>query len=123
VILVDTSIWIDHLRSRDETLAERLNRREILIHPYVIGELALGHMDPRAEILTVLQDIPQVATATESEVLHLIESTVLFGTGIGYIDAHLLAAVKLRPGTRLWTRDKRLSAVAARLDLAATVLN
>ncbi len=123
MILVDTSIWIDHLRSRDETLAERLNRREILIHPYVIGELALGHMDPRAEILTVLQDIPQVATATESEVLHLIESTVLFGTGIGYIDAHLLAAVKLRPGTRLWTRDKRLSAVAARLDLAATVLN
>jgi len=123
VILVETSIWIDHLRSRDETLAERLNRREILIHPYVIGELALGHMGPRAEILTMLQDIPQVATATESEVLHLIESTVLFGTGIGYVDAHLLAAVKLRPGTRLWTRDKRLLAVAARLDLAADLLH
>lgn len=123
MILVETSIWIDHLRSRDETLAERLNRREILIHPYVIGELALGHMGPRAEILTMLQDIPQVATATESEVLHLIESTVLFGTGIGYVDAHLLAAVKLRPGTRLWTRDKRLLAVAARLDLAADLLH
>ncbi len=122
MILVDTSIWIDHLRSRDVTLAERLNRREVLIHPCVIGELALGNLNPRAEILPVLQDIPQIIAATESEVLHLIERAVLFGTGIGYVDAHLLAAVKLRPGTRLWTRDKRLSAEAARLDLAAELL-
>jgi predicted nucleic acid-binding protein len=88
-----------------------------------VGELALGRLDPRAEILAILLDIPQAEVATEQEVLHFIEAAALFGTGIGYVDAHLLAAAKLRPGTRLWTRDKPLLSVAARLDLAFELLH
>ena len=123
MILVDTSIWIDHLRSKDDVLVERLNQQEVLIHSHVIGELALGYLSPRAEILSMLQDIPQATVADENEVLHLIEKAEVFGTGIGYIDAHLLAATRLRPGTRLWTRDRRLAAVAAKLDLAANLFH
>ena len=123
MILVDTSIWIDHLRSGDEILAEMLDRREILMHPYVIGELAVGNLKPRAEILEILHDVPQVDVATDQEVLHFIETAKLFGEGIGYIDAHLLAAVRLKAGSGLWTRDKRLLNVASRLALAASLIH
>ncbi len=123
MILVDSSIWIDHFRSMDDVLFALLERQEVLIHPFVIGEIALGNLRPRATILSTLHKLPQAVVARESEVLTLIETSSLVGLGIGYVDAHLLASAKLTDGTRLWTRDKRLTAAAARLSLAAAVLN
>jgi len=123
LILADSSIWIDHLRSRDAVLSGLLEREEVLIHPFVIGEIALGSLRQRAAILDALYKLPQTAVAREAEVLTLIESASLFGLGIGYVDVHLLASAKLTNGLRLWTRDKRLNAAAAQLDLAAALLN
>lgn len=119
MILVDTSIWIDHLRASDERLARLLDAGQVLAHPFVIGELALGNLRNRDAVLGALQDLPQVNVATESEVLRFIEQKGLFGLGIGYIDAHLLAAVLLTPGSLLWTRDKRLLAASAQLGISA----
>ncbi|MDO9166585.1 MAG: type II toxin-antitoxin system VapC family toxin [Rhodoferax sp.] len=117
--LVDTSIWIDHLRARDERLAQLLQAGQVLAHPFVIGELALGNLHNRDTVLGALQDIPQAGMATEPEVLRFIGEKALFGLGIGYIDAHLLAAVLLTPGSLLWTRDKRLLAASVQLGIAA----
>lgn len=118
MILVDTSVWIDHLRSIDEQLTQLLLRCQVMIHPFVVGELALGNLRQRNEVLSALQNLPQVPVATENEVLAFIEQNGLVGVGIGYIDAHLLAATSLEPGTTLWTRDKRLLSVSARLGVA-----
>jgi len=90
----------------------------ILTHPFVIGELALGHLRQRRVVLKALLNLPEATAATDEEALHFIDSNTLFGHGIGYIDVHLLAAVRLTPGTRLWTHDKRLRAVATDLGLA-----
>jgi predicted nucleic acid-binding protein len=117
VILVDTSIWIDHFRTGDDKLAEILFDGDVLTHPWVIGELALGRLALREEILGLLRNLPQATVATEDEVLTLIDNRRLFGLGIGYVDAHLLAATMLSSGARLWTRDKRLAAVAARFRI------
>jgi len=89
------------------------------MHPFVIGELALGHLRRRAVILATLRDLPQATVAHDDEVMRLIGQHTLFGIGIGYVDVHLLAAMRLTPGVSLWTRDKRLSAIAERLSLAA----
>lgn len=121
MILVDTSIWIDHLRQSNERLVQLLGTGQVLAHPYVIGELALGGLQNRSAVLEALQNIPQVPVATDNEVLHFIESNALHGVGIGYISAHLLAATRLSPGTRLWTRDKRLLDASSRLGLAHDV--
>ena len=118
MILVDTSVWIDHLRRGDEVLVQLLATGQVLAHPFVIGELALGNLHNRAVVLSALQDLPQAPVASNNEVLRFIDSNALFGIGIGYIDAHLLAAVRLLPGTMLWTRDKRLLAASIRLGLA-----
>jgi predicted nucleic acid-binding protein len=123
MILVDTSIWIDHLRTRDEQLTQLLEAGQVLAHPFVIGELALGHLRNRDAVLGALQDMPQAAVATEPEVLLFIGENGLFGLGIGYIDAHLLAAVLLTPGSLLWTRDKRLLAASAQLGIAANTIH
>ena len=123
MILVDTSIWIDHLRQRDERLSKLLNQGQVLAHPFVIGELALGSLQNRAAILGALQDLPQAPVATEGEVLSFIEQNALYGIGIGYIDAHLLAAVLLSPGATLWTRDKRLLAAGTGLGLVENVVH
>jgi hypothetical protein len=120
VILVDTSVWIDHLRGGDRHLAALLEAGSVLAHAFVTGELALGDLKQRDLILTSLHDLPQAAVATDAEVLHFIEETALFRSGIGYVDAHLLAAVRLTAGARLWTRDKRLAQVARELGLAAS---
>ena len=117
MILVDTSVWIDHLRRGDAELMKLLNAGQVLTHRFVIGELALGSLQNRNIVLSTLQNLPQVTVASDEEVLHFIESRALFGTGIGYIDAHLLAAVRLSPGTLIWTRDKRLLAESVRLGL------
>jgi predicted nucleic acid-binding protein len=118
VILVDTSIWIDHLRVGDPKLAALLQDGHVLAHPWVIGELALGQLSDRSEILRLLHNLPHAQTATDAEVLNLVDNRHLFGLGIGYIDAHLLAATLLTAGAGLWTRDKRLAAIAAQLGLA-----
>lgn len=116
--LVDTSIWIDHLRQRDERLSGLLDQGRVLAHSFVIGELALGNLQNRDAILGALQDLPQAPVATDAEVLGFISGNTLYGMGIGYIDAHLLAATRLAPGAMLWTRDKRLLAVGMKLGLA-----
>jgi predicted nucleic acid-binding protein len=119
VILVDASVWIHHLRFTDERLAALLDGREVLGHPFVMGELALGSLRRRESFLNDMRELPQPTTATDDEVLQLINRQPLFGRGIGYIDAHLLAAVRLTPDARLWTRDGRLRTVAAELGLGA----
>ena len=118
MILVDTSIWIDHLRTGDPELGELLRDGQVLAHPWVTGELALGHLSRRSEILGLLHNLPRATVATDDEVLTLIDKRQLFGLGIGYVDAHLLAATKLTTAARLWTRDKRLAAVAVQHGLA-----
>ena len=118
MILVDTSIWIDHLRTGDAHLVHLLGEGAVLAHPFVIGELALGNLPKRDVVLGALLDLPQVQVASDSEVSRFITDKTLYGTGIGYIDAHLLAAVLLTPGTLLWTRDERLQAVSTQLGIA-----
>lgn len=118
MILVDTSIWVDHLRVGDDGLATLLNRTQVVTHPFVIGELACGNLRNRTEVLSLMADLPQAVVATNVEVLFFIEQHRLMGRGIGYIDAHLLASVSLTSPTRIWTRDKRLGALAAELDIA-----
>jgi predicted nucleic acid-binding protein len=119
MILADTSIWVDHLRRKDAALEARLAERSIVIHPFIIGEVALGHLERRAEVLLRLHWLPRATIANAGEVLRYIDRHRLIGTGIGYVDAHLLLSCRLTPDTALWTRDKRLRAVAARLSLAA----
>lgn len=119
MILVDTSVWIDHLRAGDLELASLLERREALAHPWVTGELALGQLSNRQEVLRLLGALPSAPVATAQEVLTLIETHRLFGLGIGYVDVHLLASTLLTGEARLWTRDQRLAAVASRLGVAA----
>jgi len=118
MILVDTSIWIDHLRQRDERLSGLLEQGQVLAHPFVIGELALGNLQNRDTILGALQELPQAPVAKDAEVLGFITGNALYGMGIGYIDAHLLATTRLAPGAMLWTRDKRLLAAGIKLGLA-----
>lgn len=118
MILVDTSIWIDYLRVGDRQLGTLLQNGHVLTHPYVVGEVALGQLSHRSEILGLLHNLPHAEAATDTEVLNLVENRHLFGLGIGYVDAHLVAATLLTAGARLWTRDKRLAAVAARFGLS-----
>ena len=119
MILVDTSVWIDHLRIANKTLAAFLDSTEVLIHPFVMGELALGGLRQRQFLLDALRGLPKAVLASHDEVLDFIDRYKLFGAGIGYVDAHLLAASRLTADTRLWTRDKRLQNAAFRLGLAA----
>jgi predicted nucleic acid-binding protein len=118
VILVDTSIWIAHFRAADEALRGQLATQNVMTHPFIIGELAVGHLHQRDIILAELHRLPRSEAASASEVLHFIDQERLMGLGIGYVDAHLLAAVRLTRGATLWTRDRRLAEVADRLGLA-----
>ncbi len=119
MILIDTSVWIDHLRSGDWALMQLLNKGQVLTHPFVIGELALGNLRQRQVIRDTLVDLPRASVASDDEVLGFIGQGELFESGIGYIDAHLLAATRLTADATLWTRDKHLRAAAHRLGLAA----
>ncbi len=118
MILVDTSIWIDHLRSGDTRLTDLLDRSQVLSHPFIIGELACGHLRNRDEILKLLNNLPQSPVATPAEALTFIERHQLAGLGVGYIDIHLLAATALAENAWLWTGDKRLKKVASKMKLA-----
>jgi predicted nucleic acid-binding protein len=121
VILVDTSVWISHFREADGVLTNLLGADEVLTHPFVIGEIALGNLHWRTSVLADLRDLPRAISATDEEAISMIEGEQLFGLGIGYIDLHLLAATRLTPGARLWTRDERQAEIATRLGLAASV--
>lgn len=118
MILVDTSVWVDHLRNSNSGLATLLQQSRVLIHPFVVGELVLGNLQQRRGVLQALRGLPAATVATDDEVLGLIDRHALHGTGIGYIDAHLLACARLSAGGRLWTFDKRLQAAAKALAVS-----
>jgi predicted nucleic acid-binding protein len=117
MILVDTSIWADHFGRRDADLALLLDGEEALGHAFVTAEIALGNLPDPGGILAMLESLPQAAVATQAELMSLIESAKLAGSGIGFVDAHLLAGCRLS-AAMLWTRDKRLRAMAEALGLA-----
>lgn len=115
--LVDTSVWIDHLRQGDDELVAALLAGQVLIHPWVVGELACGNLHDRKQVLDLLQSLPLSPVAVQNEVLFFIDQHALMGRGIGYVDVHLLASARLAKA-RLWTRDKRLATVANELGIA-----
>jgi hypothetical protein len=121
VILADTSVWVDHLRSGDRDLSNLLNKGRILMHPYVLGEIALGNLRNRAAILEHLSELQAAPKASDDEVLAFISQNALHGIGLGLIDVHLLAATRLTPPALLWTRDRRLQKAASNLGLAANL--
>lgn len=117
MILVDTSIWVSHLREGNRALTLLLEQDRVLTHPFVLGELACGCMANRREVLGLLETLPCASKAEHSEVLHLLEQEHLYGKGIGWIDAHLLASA-LISRSDLWTGDTRLRRVAESLGIA-----
>ena len=123
MVLVDTSVWVEHLQRANNELAGLLQRGQVLSHPFVLGELALGSLQQRATVLDALQNLPQACVASAQEVLGFIGMNALHGLGIGYVDVHLLASVRLTPGCEVWTLDKRLAAAAMRLGVAAGLLH
>jgi len=123
MILVDTSVWVDHLQRGNSALAEQLKICAVRTHPFVIGELALGSLRQRAAILEAIRGLPTVQVAEHDEVLDFIHTHSLHGIGVGFVDTHLLAAAFLTPGSTLWTLDKRLAAAAGRIGLLAPVLH
>lgn len=114
MILVDTSVWIDHFRAADTQLVNLLDRTVVLMHPLIVGELACGNLANRESKIELLSQLPVAAVAEHDEVLRFISARKLFGKGIGLIDAHLLASVAIS-GDQLWTRDKRLRAMSLQL--------
>lgn len=118
MVLVDTSIWLDYIRSGNEQLADLLCENRVLMHEMVLGELACGSLQQRADGLEILGNLPRIDVAAHPEVLAFIEAMQLFGCGIGYVDNHLLASLQLNPGTQLWSRHRRLVHAAQRLGVA-----
>jgi predicted nucleic acid-binding protein len=118
LVLADTSIWVDHLRNEDVWFGDLLEHGAVAIHPFVIGELALGNVPNFDNFIHDLRDLPQVSVVDIDAVLQLIKRDKLSGSGIGYVDAHLLASVAQMPATKLLTSDKRLHAAATRLAVA-----
>jgi predicted nucleic acid-binding protein len=118
MILVDTSVWVDHLRKGAPALAEALEEARVLMHPFVLGELSCGHLRNRAAVLRLLGDLPAAPAVTDTEARTFIEGRRLMGRGIGYVDVHLLASTVLVAPAGLWTRDRRLADVARELGLA-----
>jgi predicted nucleic acid-binding protein len=121
LILADTSIWIEHLRAGNKELGKQLSQGQIVIHPLIIAELALGSLRERSKTLALLDLLPQVRVAQLSEVRLMIEARRLYNLGIGLTDAHLIASVFINPSTLLWTRDKRLRKAAEDLGIHASL--
>ena len=121
MILADTSIWIDHLRSENKEMRKRLHQGEIVVHPFVVAELALGSLRRRTETLALLDLLPQVRMPNLAEVRLMIEARRLYGLGMGLIDVHLIASVSVNSPALLWTRDKPLRKVAERLGIHASL--
>lgn len=117
MVLVDTSVWVDHFRSDNAHLVSLLNQGLVAVHPFVSGELACGNLSKRKEILSLLQALPQAEKTSDEEIFFYIEKNALSGKGLGLIDVHLLASAQL--GDHLfWTKDRRLHEIAKKLDLA-----
>ncbi|MBC7520997.1 MAG: VapC toxin family PIN domain ribonuclease [Sandarakinorhabdus sp.] len=121
MIIVDASIWIDQIRRPDAIFADLLYRQVVVMHPFIAGEIMLGSMKDRAQVGATLAALDPAPVAEPDEVANLIESAVLFGTGIGYVDVHLIASALLMVGGRIWTRDRRLHNVAERLGIALAI--
>jgi predicted nucleic acid-binding protein len=119
VILADTTVWIDHFRSETAEMRGQLDKRNIVIHPYIVAELALGSLRDRARTLAWLDSLPRLRVAQTAEVRQMIEMRSLYSRGIGLTDAHLIASILIYTSTLLWTLDKRLSNVASELGIAA----
>lgn len=117
MILFDTSVWVDQLRKSEKHIELLLEQEQVIVHPFVIGELALGSMPRYDLVIRSLCELPQASVADTTEVLALIKRYSLMGSGIGYVDSHLMASAKLTPGGRLLTRDKRLARVAAAIGI------
>ena len=117
MVIVDTSIWIEHLREGNRRLERLLLNAEVMCHPFIIGELACGNMKNRNVFLSLVKTLPQVPAVTLDELIYFIEQNKLTGTGIGFVDAHLLASAQLS-GTLLWTSDKQLKTAAIELNIA-----
>jgi predicted nucleic acid-binding protein len=117
MILADTSIWVDHFRKRDAELQRQLLRNNITIHPFITTELALGSLPDRHKTIADLELLPQVKVAHINEVRSMIESQSLFRKGLGFVDAHLIAATLITPGMALWSRDKRLRSTAQAMGI------
>jgi predicted nucleic acid-binding protein len=120
-VLVDTSIWIDHLNRADPGLANLLEQGLVLTHPFIVGELACGSIRNRNEIIGLLSGLPMVARADDDEILHFITSHHLCGKGLGLVDVHLLAACRI-DRCKFWTRDKRLISAAEAMKIATPIL-
>lgn len=118
MILIDTSVWADHLRKENPSLVQMLEEARVVMHPFIIGELACGNLPERGATIRFLAEIPAVPVATHAETMAFLASHALWGRGVGYIDMHLLASVLLTSDAALWTRDRRLAAVAQELDIA-----
>jgi len=119
MILVDTSVWIDHLHQSESALVGLLEQAQVCIHPMIIGELALGSLRNRSALLELLADLPGIPVATHSELLNFVESHTLYGLGLSLVDAHLLASLRLAGSSQLWTRDRPLHAAAGGLAIVA----
>ena len=118
MILVDTSVWINHLRQGDPALSELLQAGKVLVHPFVVGELVLGHLKQHSAVPRFLARAPSAISASEAEVLEFIRRHRLAGCGIGYVDAALLASTMLTPEAMLWARDRRLAETSVQLGIA-----
>lgn len=116
MILVDTSVWVDHLRQGDSRLGVLLEGGEVLVHPFVVGELACGNLKHRRRVLDLLDQLPVLSSVSDAEALHLVESRRLMGKGLGWVDIHLLASCVVA-GARLWTRDRTLATTATSLGV------
>jgi predicted nucleic acid-binding protein len=117
MVLIDTSVWVDHFRRTEGLLQDLLTSGQVVTHPFVVGELFCGNLKNRDQILCLLGELPQARVASHEEVLHLVNSKALYGKGLGWIDAHLLAS-SLLSHTGLWTKDRRLAAAAKLLHIA-----
>lgn len=118
MILVDTSVWVDHLRRGNPILAELLKKNRVVNYPMVLGKLACGNLQNRQSLLQLWQSLDSLQAVSHEEALYFIEHNGLMGKGIGYVDVHLLASVALVAGVKLWTRDKRLARIAVEFDYA-----
>jgi hypothetical protein len=118
MILVDSSVWIDHFRGKENSLRVHLEREEVLMHPFVMGEIACGNLKNRNYVLAMMANLPSAVTATDREALEFIEQRSLYGRGLGYIDIHLLAATALTPDALMWSLDSRLQRVAEEMEMA-----